>query len=115
MPVFLASFFAADTPAELYEYFLLPTIGILSPLRFVSPVCRRHLTFSDVLTVTSFEGFTTSLVFGCLGIGACTTNALLAIAYCLYIIAFLGDHNVRFGGVLWGSLGLVVARDSDSG
>jgi len=115
MPVFLASFIAADLPAGVYAYSFLPTIGMGSPLGFVSPVRSRHLTLGDVLSVTSFEGFTTSLLFGCLGIGTCTTHALLTIAYCLHIIAFLGDHNMRFGGVLWGSLGLVVARDSDSG
>ena len=89
--------------------------NILSPLTFVGPVRSRHLTLGDVLSVTSFEGFTTSLLLGCLGIGTCTTHALLTIAYCLHIIAFLGDHNMRFGGVLGGSLRLVVARDSDSG
>lgn len=63
-------------------------VSIYSPFNFVSPVGGRHFPFGNITCVPRLEGFVPGRAFGR------SLHALLAEPDRLYLVAFLGHHDV---------------------
>lgn len=63
-------------------------VSIYSPFNFVSPVGGRHFPFGDITCVPRLKGFVPGRAFGR------SFYALLAEPDRLYLVAFLGHHDV---------------------
>jgi len=115
---FLAAFLADAAffiPDFVYGYFFPFTFGIISPLCFVRPKGRAHLALGNVLSVTSLERFTTSLLSFCFRVAASTGDALLTESYKLNLLTLLRQNRMALRRVLRSSLRLVVAAELFSG
>lgn len=84
----------------------LHIIGIASPFYLVCPVRCTHFAFGDILCVPRLKRLVTRRTF------RRTSNALLAEADRLYLIAFLGHNNVALGRVTGRALRLVEAANA---
>ena len=89
----------------------------LRPLSLICPVCSRHFTTINILGMSRLKArpfLLHSRTFASLGF-ACCFSTLLAEADRLNLIALLGDHHMRFRGMAWRALYLIVAVKAKPG
>jgi len=89
----------------------------LRPLSLICPVRRRHFTLANILGMPRLKAGPFLLhrsTLASLGF-TCRLSTLFAKADRLNFVALLGNHHMRFCGVAWRALWLIIAVKAKPG